>query len=263
MSVQQGYAAVGALRMYYEVHGEARAGRPPLVLVHGGGSTIESNFGALIPLLTETRQVIGVEEQGHGHTAWIDRPYTLENSADDIAAVLDQLEVPCADVLGFSSGAGVSLRLAMRHPSRVRRLIVASTFSRRDGVVDGFWDGMQDASLDAMPEALKEADRKVNPDPRHLQQLFEQDSERTKAFQDWSDAELQAVTSPTLVVAGDQDIVKPEHAVRMARAIPGARLLVVPANHGNYLGEVAASGGDTSLLRATVPFLTRFLDEDA
>lgn len=263
MSVRQGYAAVGALRMYYEVHGEARAGRAPLVLVHGGGSTIESNFGALIPLLTETRQVIGVEEQGHGHTAWIGRPYTLENSADDIAAVLDRLEVPCADVLGFSSGAGVSLRLAMRHPSRVRRLIVASTFYRRDGVVDGFWDGMQDASLDAMAEALKEADRKVNPDPRHLEQLFEQDSERTKAFKDWSDAELQAVTSPTLVVAGDQDIVKPEHAVRLARAIPGARLLVVPANHGNYLGEVAASGGDTSLLRATVPFLTRFLDEDA
>jgi pimeloyl-ACP methyl ester carboxylesterase len=253
MSVQQGYAAVGALRMYYEVHGETRAGRAPLVLVHGGGSTIESNFGALIPLLTVTRQVIGVEEQGHGHTA----------SADDIAAVLDRLEVPSADVLGFSSGAGVSLRLAMRHPSRVRRLIVASTFYRRDGVVDGFWDGMQDASLDAMPEALKEADRKVNPDPRHLEQLFEQDRERTKAFQDWSDAELQAVTSPTLVVAGDQDIVKPEHAVRMARAIPGARLLVVPANHGNYLGEVAASAGDTSLLRATVPFLTRFLDEDA
>jgi pimeloyl-ACP methyl ester carboxylesterase len=70
------------------------------------------------------------------------------------------------------------------------------------------------------------------------------------------------VTSPTMVVVGDQDIIRPEHAVRMARAIPGARLLVVPANHGSYLGEVAASGGDTSLVGATVPFLTRFLDED-
>lgn len=262
MSVQQGYAAVGALRMYYEVHGEACAGRAPLVLVHGGGSTIESNFGALLPLLTGSRQVIGVEEQGHGHTAWIDRPYTPENSADDVAAVLEQLEVQRADVLGFSSGAAVALRLAMRHPARVRRLIVASTFYRRDGLVDGFWDGVQHASIDAMPEALKEADRKINPDPRHLEQLFRQDSERTKAFQDWSDAELRAVRSPTLVVVGDQDIVTPEHAARMARAIPGARLLVVPGNHGSFLGEVAASGGDTSLLRATVPFLTRFLDED-
>jgi pimeloyl-ACP methyl ester carboxylesterase len=139
---------------------------------------------------------------------------------------------------------------------------VASTFYRRDGLVDGFWDGMQHASLDAMPEALKHADRKINPDPRHLEQLFRQDSERTLSFADWSDAELQAVTSPTMVVVGDQDIIRPEHAVRMARAIPGARLLVLPTNHGSYLGEVAASGGDTSLVGATVPFLTRFLDED-
>jgi pimeloyl-ACP methyl ester carboxylesterase len=165
-------------------------------------------------------------------------------------------------VLGFSSGAGVSLRLAMRHPARVRRLIVASTFYRRDGLVDGFWDGMENASLDAMPEALKEADRKINPDPRHLDQLFKQDSERTQSFEDWSDADLQAVKSPTLVVVGDRDIVKPEHAARMARTIPGARLLVVPGGHGDYLGEVAASGGDTPLLRLTVPFLTRFLDDD-
>jgi len=152
ISVQQGYAAVGALRMYYEVHGAARAEKAPLVLVHGGGSTIETNFGALIPLLTDTRQVIDVVEQGHGHTGWIDRPYTPENSADDIAAVLQQLKVARADVLGFSSGAGVGLRLAMRHPSRVRRLIVASTFYRRDGLVDGFWAGVEHASLDAIPE---------------------------------------------------------------------------------------------------------------
>ena len=139
---------------------------------------------------------------------------------------------------------------------------MASTFYRRDGLVDGFWDAVQNASLDAMPEVYKQADRKINPDPRHLEQLFKQDSERTKSFEDWSDAELQAVKAPTLVLIGDQDIVKPEHAARMARTIPGARLMVVPGNHGNYLGEVAASDGDTSLLRVTVPFLTRFLGED-
>ena len=249
--------------MYYEVHGEPRPGRAPLLLVHGGGSTIESNFGELIPLLAGSRQLVGVEEQGHGHTAAIDRPYTLENSADDIDAVLEQLQVPRADVLGFSSGAGVALRLAMRHPSRVRRLIVASTFYRRDGLADGFWEAIRNASMESMPQALKDADRKINPDPRHLQQLFEQDSERTRAFEDWPDAELHAVKAPTLVLIADQDIVTPEHAARMVRAIPGARLMVVPGNHGNYLGELASSGGDTSLLRATLPFLTRFLDEDA
>jgi pimeloyl-ACP methyl ester carboxylesterase len=246
-----------------EVHGEPRNGRAPLLLVHGGGSTIETNFGALLPLLAEGRQVVAVEEQGHGHTAAIDRPHTFEHSADDVDALLEQLGVARADVLGFSSGAGVALRLAMRHPSRVRRLIAASTFYRRDGVVDGFWDMVEHASIESMPQVYKDADRELHPDPGHLEQLFEQDNWQTRAFEDWPDAELQAIKAPTLVVAGDQDIVTPEHAARMARAIPGGRLLVVPGNHGDYLGEVAAADGDTSLLRATLPLLTRFLDEDA
>jgi pimeloyl-ACP methyl ester carboxylesterase len=113
-----------------------------------------------------------------------------------------------------------------------------------------------------MPAAYKDADRKLNPDPRHLEQLFKQDTERMNAFEDWSHSELRTVRSPTLVLIADQDIVKPEHAAKMARTIPGARLMIVPGDHGNYLGEVVASNGDTSLLRATAPFLTRFLDED-
>ncbi|MHC6221228.1 alpha/beta fold hydrolase [Arthrobacter sp. MMS24-S77] len=104
MDFEHGYADNGSLLMYYEVHGEPRPGRVPLLLIHGGGSTIESNFRELIPLLTETRQVIAVEEEGHGHTAPIDRPLTAENSAADVAAVLRQLDVPLVDVLGFSAG---------------------------------------------------------------------------------------------------------------------------------------------------------------
>ena len=259
--VRQGYAPVGALRMYYEVHGGARPGRVPLVLIHGGGSTIGTNLGALIPLLTGTRQVIAVEEQGHGHTASIDRPYTLENSADDIAAVLEHLEIPSADVLGFSAGGGVAMRLATRHPGRVRRLILASSFFRRDGMADGFWDSMEGATIEAMPEVYKDADRRINPDPRHQQQLFEQDSQRTRSFEDWPDSDLEAIASPTLVLVADRDVVTVEHGVRMARTIPGARLMVVPGTHGDYLGEIASSAGDTTLARATAPFLTRFLDE--
>jgi pimeloyl-ACP methyl ester carboxylesterase len=260
MSLQKGYADVGSLRMYYELHGEARPGRAPLLLIHGGGSTVESNFGELIPLLTGTRQVVGVEEQGHGHTEGIDRPFTFESSADDIATVLERLDIAHADVLGFSSGGIVSMRLAARHPSLVRRLIVASAFSRRDGLVDGFWDGMRNATLDSMPAIYKDIDREINPDPRHLEQLFKLDTGRTNAFQDWPDSDLRAISSPTLVLIGDQDIVTPEHAAAMARTVPNARLLVVPGNHGDYLGEIAASDGGTSLMRATVPLLGWFLD---
>jgi pimeloyl-ACP methyl ester carboxylesterase len=260
MSVHKGYADVGTLRMYYELHGEARPGRAPLLLVHGSGSTIDSNFGELLPLLSGIRQVVGVEEQGHGHTEGTGRPFTFEHSADDIATALERLDIPHADVLGFSTGGIVSMRLAARHPSRVRRLIVASAFSRRDGLVDGFWDGLRNATLDSMPAIYKDIDRELNPDPRHLEQLFELDSERTSGFKDWPDSALQAISCPTLVLVGDQDIVTPEHAASMARTIPNARLAVVPGNHGNYLGEIAASAGDTSLMQATVPLLRWFLD---
>jgi pimeloyl-ACP methyl ester carboxylesterase len=262
MSTAQGFADVGALRMWYELHGEGRPDRPPLLLLHGGGSTIETNFRQLIPLVCGTRQVIAVEEQGHGHTPGTDRPFTFENGAEDVAAVLEQLEIPRADVLGFSNGGIVAMRLAMRHPFRVRRLIVASAFYQRAGLADGFWDAIGNATLDSMPTPYKDADRELNPDPGHLEQLFNLDTGRTRSFQDWPDSDLEAVRSPTLVLIGDQDIVTPEHAAKMARTIPGARLMVVPGNHGNYLGELLASDGDPSLVRATVPFLLRFLDED-
>lgn len=261
MSVETGYAQNGLLRMYYEVHGEARPDRVPLVLIHGGGSTIESNFHNLIPLLTETRQVIAVEEQGHGHTASIERPLTAHNSAGDVAAVLAQLDVASADVLGFSAGGHTALALAMTHRAIVRRLIIASSFFARDGVIEGFWDGLRNATLKDMPEVYQDADRLLNPDPQHLERLFVLDSQRMLTFPGWSEEELGTISSLTLVLLADRDVINAEHAVRMTRAIPGSRLMILPGNHGDYLGEQAASDGDLGAMRATVPFLLRHLDE--
>ena len=117
MTFTHGYAANGDLRMYYEVHGHPRAGEPPLLLIPGGGSSIETNFAGLIPaLLAESLQVIAVEEEGHGRTAATARPLTAEGSAEDIKAVLDELNVDSVDVLGFSAGGHTALALAMGHP---------------------------------------------------------------------------------------------------------------------------------------------------
>lgn len=176
-------------------------------------------------------------------------------------AVLEKLKVASVDVLGFSSGGHTALALAMRHPAIIRRLIVASTFVGRDGLADDFWNGMERATADDMPEPYKNADRRLNPEPGHLERLFRLDSQRTLAFSGWSDAELGRITAPTLVLSADRDVVRPEHAVRMSRAIPGARLMVVPGNHGDYLGELGASDGDLRTMHATVPYLLRFLDE--
>jgi pimeloyl-ACP methyl ester carboxylesterase len=247
--------------MYYEVHGRAVPGRPPLLLVPGGGSTIGTNFSEFIPLLADTRQVVAVEEEGHGRTQPTGRPLTAENSAGDILAVLDLLKMESVDVLGFSAGGHTAIALALTHPARVRRLIVASTFASRDAVPDEFWDAMAKATLDDMPEIYKDADRRLNPKPGHLERLFELDRRRILDFPGWSDAELGTITADTLVVSADRDVVTAGYAGRMAGAIPGARLLVVPGGHGDYLGEQAASGGDLRTMHATVPFLLRFLGE--
>lgn len=261
MSAIHGFAQNGQLRIYYEVHGEPWPGRAPLLLIHGGGSTIETNFHELIPCLVDTRQVIAVEEEGHGHTAAIDRPLTAEHAASDVVAVLRQLRIPSADVLGFSAGGHTALALAMTEASLVRKMILASTFSARDAVVDGFWEGLERATLHSMPEVYKAADRRLNPDPRHQERLFELDSQRMLAFSGWPDEQLATVTTPTLVLVADHDVIRPEHAVHMSRTIPGARLMIVPGTHGDYLGEALASEGNLSAMHRTLPFLLRFLDE--
>lgn len=261
MTSTHGYADNHGLRMYYEVHGHAVPGQPPLLLIPGGGSTIGTNFGHLIPLLAGHCQVIAVEEEGHGHTQPTSRPLTAGNSAGDILAVLDQLNIETVDVLGFSAGGHTAIALALGRPAAVRRLIAASTFASRDAVPDEFWDGMAKATLDVMPDTYKDADRQLNPEPGHLERLFELDRRRILDFEGWSDDELGTITAPTLVVSADRDVVTAGYAARMAAAIPGARLLVVPGGHGDYLGELAASGGDLRTMHATVPFLLRFLGE--
>jgi pimeloyl-ACP methyl ester carboxylesterase len=246
--------------MYYEVHGQAAAGQAPLLLIPGGGSSIETNFARIIPLLAADRQVIAVDEEGHGRTAPIDRPLTADSSAGDVLAVLDQLNVETVDVLGFSAGGHTAIALAMQYPARVRCLIAASTFFSRDAVPDEFWDGMAKATLDDMPAAYKDADRRLNPEPGHLDRLFDLDKQRILGFTGWSDADLGIITARTLVLSADRDVVSAEHAARMSRAIPDARLLIVPGGHGDYLGELVASDGDLRAMHATLPHLLRFLD---
>src|ERR1700733_9375209 len=117
-AVKTGFAPVNGINLYYEIHGQSRKDVRPLVLLHGGGSTIESNYGNFIPLLARTRQVIAIEEAGHGHTKMTSRTLTFENSADDVAALLDYLHISDADIFGFSNGGTVALQMAIRHPEK-------------------------------------------------------------------------------------------------------------------------------------------------
>ncbi|HEY7481827.1 MAG TPA: alpha/beta hydrolase [Gemmatimonadales bacterium] len=254
------YAPVNGLQLYYEVHGEPRPGRVPLVLIHGGGSSIHVTWDVVIPLLARNRMVMAFDEQGHGRTRAIDRPFTFENSAADAAALLDYLRVERADVMGFSNGGSIALRLGLRHPDKVRKLVVISTQYRRDGMVAGFWDGFQDARLEMMPKSLRDFDLQMN-DPQHLQQMFDQDLKRMAGFQDWPDEDLTRIAAPTLVMVGDRDVVTIEHAVRMSKLISAAQLLVVPGSHGEFLGQLEVRRPGSPIPAAVMNLVEAFLDE--
>jgi pimeloyl-ACP methyl ester carboxylesterase len=252
VAVNSGYAPVNGLRLYYEVHGRRNPKQPPLVLLHGGGDTIETSFGQVLPALARTRQIIAFEQQGYGHTADIaDRPFTFEQSADDTAALLDHLGIDRADLLGFSNGGTIALQAAIRHPRVVRRLVAVSTFFRRSGGDAWFWDAMKNARLENMPMELQEAYRKVAPRPENLRTFHDKAAQRMRDFADIADSAIRAITAPALVMAGDADVVRPEHAVELARLLPHARLAILPGT--DHLGMMTC----TDLI---VPMIDAFLD---
>jgi len=142
-----GYAHVNGLEMYYEIHGIEHpiAGsltngeeRIPLVLIHGGGSTIQTTFGRVLDDFAKTRKIIAVELQGHGHTPFINRPETFEQDADDVAALMKFLKIENSDFFGFSNGGNTTMQIAIRHPELVRKIIIGSAFFKRDGMYPQF-----------------------------------------------------------------------------------------------------------------------------
>src|SRR5215467_5045856 len=199
------YADVNGLKMYYEVHGDGF----PLVLVHGGGSTIGTTFGRILPALSKTHKVIAVEMQAHGHTADIDRPLSFEQDADDIAELLKQLQISKADILGFSNGASTTLQVAIRHPQLVRKIVVASTFYKKEGAQPWFWDMMKNATFEGMPQVCKDDFLEINPDTNALHRMYERDVTRMQNFRDIKEEDMKAITVAALIICGDNDVVRP------------------------------------------------------
>lgn len=228
------YANVNGLKMYYEVYGSGF----PLVLIHGGGSTIGTTFGRVLPALAKTHKVIAVELQAHGHTADIDRPLSFEQDADDVAELLKQLHISKADIFGFSNGASTTLEIAIRHPELVNKIIVASTMYKKDGSYPWFWDMMKHATFEGMPQLLKDAYRQINPDKEALFTMYKRDVARMQSFKDIREEDIKAIKSPALIIAGNNDVVRPEHAVEMYRKMQQARLMILPGGHGDYIGEI-------------------------
>jgi pimeloyl-ACP methyl ester carboxylesterase len=213
-----GYVGVNGLAMYYEIHGTGQ----PVVLLHGAFSAIGTSFGALLPDLARTRQVIAFDLQAHGRTADIDRPLSLEQMADDAVAALAQLGIAQADFFGYSMGAGVALRVALRHPPVVRKLVLASVTYTKSGLHPGLLEGLEHMTPDAMVGSpWHEEYTRIAPHPEAFATLFAKKTHMDRHTQDLPAEAIQAITAPTLLIIGDSDIIRPEHAVELFRLLGG------------------------------------------
>jgi pimeloyl-ACP methyl ester carboxylesterase len=256
------YADVNGLHMYYELHGPADAKAPPLVLVHGGVGGI-TMFGPNLPALAAGRRVIAVELQGHGHTADIDRPLRFELMADDIAALLAQLKISQADVMGYSMGGGVALQVAIRHPQLVRRLVVVSEPVKRTG----FFPEVL-AAFDHMgPEAavaMKQSPLATMYPTVNWATLFTKIGEMERQNYDWSD-DVRKITSPTMLIFADADAVTPAHIMEMWGLLGGGKRDAGLDGSGRPPGRLAIVPGTThydilstdAVARLVVPFLEK------
>jgi pimeloyl-ACP methyl ester carboxylesterase len=220
--------SINGIELYHEVHGAGR----PLVVLHGGVMNAETCFGAMIPRLAEAHRVIAVDLQGHGHTADSDRPVTLANFADDVVGLLDHLGIDRADLFGFSLGSLVSTEMAVTHPTRVGRLVLASGHIRADGYHPEILAPEQTSPL--LPteedfEAMRVAYEAVAPDPEHFFPFLEKMQPVVSGFEGWSDAAIGRIGGPTLLIVGDRDFVRLEHAALMLELFPDAQLAVLPA----------------------------------
>ena len=209
-----GYAPVNGLKMYYEIHGKG----DPVVLLHGSFMTITNNWTGLIGPLSKSRQVIAVEMQGHGRTADIDREFSYDTLADDIAALLDHLKIKQADVLGYSMGGGVAMQVAIRHPEKVRRVVSISAVFRHDGwvteAVETF-PRMDPAMFKGSP--IETEYKKLSPTPDKFDTFVRRVIQMDIKPYEFGAGRLKATKAPILFIHGDADGVRLDHIAEMFR----------------------------------------------
>lgn len=256
---QTGYAPVNGLMMYYEVHG---AGGTPLLLLHGGLFNIDLQFGPLVRGFADSRQVIAVDFQAHGHTGDIDRPLTTANLESDVVGLLRYLNVERGDVFGYSIGGAVATELAVRHPQLVRKIVVSSSSFSREGDRSENEAAIDEITVDMIAGTPMEQEYLAkSPNPDRLQALLDKLGRFDHDFEGWSEAEIEGIAAPTLITVGDCDAVRLDHAVRFLQlrggdvngdlaGVPASQLAVLPGTT-HFFGLSRPS----LVLELVIPFL--------
>jgi pimeloyl-ACP methyl ester carboxylesterase len=241
------YADVNGINLYYETHGSGR----PLILLHGGLGSGEM-FGPILPALTANHQVIAPDLQGHGRTADVDRPLSIETMADDIAALIKHLGLEKPDVMGYSLGGGVAMLTAIRHPEVVGRLVSVSANIRRSAIYPEMLAQQAQVGPDAV-EFMKDTPmyqlyQRVAPRPEDFGRLLGKIGDSMAKDFDFTE-EVRGLKVPTLIVAADADMAPPSHYVEVFALLDGGQ------RDGGWMGEGRPKGGHAL---AILPGLTHY-----
>ena len=264
-NLQKGYASVNGLNLYYEMHGSGE----PLFLLPGGFMTVEA-MGEIVPQLAATRRVIGVELQGHGHTADIERPLRFESMADDIATLIRQLGFERADIFGYSLGGGVGLQTAIRHPEMVRKLALSSTAFKRNGWYPEVLAGMASISVETFAGTpIYETYLKTSPRPESWPNFVAKMRQLLSEDYDWTEG-VETLKTPILIIVGDADGLRISHAVELFGLLGGGKadgdlvglspsqLAVLPGT--THVGWAPPYHGIMTRTELLLPIITEFLD---
>jgi pimeloyl-ACP methyl ester carboxylesterase len=211
-----GYAPVNGLKMYYEIHGQGE----PVVLLHGAFMAISNNFhwAEWIGELSKTRKVIAIEMQGHGRTADTGRDFTYDNLADDVAALLDYLKIPSADILGYSLGGGVALNCAIRHPDKVRKVVSISAVFRQNGWTQEALDAFPNLTAEVFKGTPIEADyKRLSPTPNEFPNFVKRVLSVDLKPHDFGADKLKATKAPMFFIHGDADGVRLDYIAEAFR----------------------------------------------
>jgi pimeloyl-ACP methyl ester carboxylesterase len=209
-----GYAPVNGLKMYYEVHGSG----DPVVLLHGSFMTITNNWSGWIGELSKTRKVIAIEMQGHGRTADINRDFSYENLADDVAALLDHLEIERADLIGYSMGGGVAMQCAIRHPEKVRKVVSISVPFRLDGLVPEALEAFPKLTAETFAGSPIETEyKRLSPTPNEFPNFVKRVIAMDLKPYDFGADKLKATKAPMFFIHGDADGTRLDHIAELFR----------------------------------------------
>ena len=265
---RSGYLPINGLNLYHQVYGELGTSKPPLLLIPGAFMATDS-MSAWVNAFARERTVIVFDQQGHGRTPETSRQMSYEQFADDAAALLHALKVRRADVMGYSQGGGVALQLAIRHESLVSKLVSMSATFRKDGWYPSVFESIGGLNAEAFAGTpVEKAFKEHTPDAKAFDAYLEKMKVLNINDQDISDEEMRSISAKTMVIIGDADGVKPEHALAMFKLrggcderaaasgvlqeVPAARLVVMPAT--SHIGL----SGESELL---VPMVSAFLDD--